>query len=91
MITCEFVWTNNDVYSGVKKESETVLSECLDHFSAENDLCHAGPPEVNIASSYPYGRHLDAVIVCSCGVPRATLGRQAHDRNLWKYTRLTTS
>jgi hypothetical protein len=81
MTACNFVWTINGIYPGFKEDIETAIADRLSNGSIDSGMCHTGPIEVNIAQSLPMGHHIDATIICSCGIPRATIaGKPDQDR-----------
>jgi hypothetical protein len=85
MTASNFVWTINGMHPEFKKHIETAISGRLNKSGIDSTLCHAGPVEVNIAESLPMGHHIDATIICSCGVPRATIAGKPGQNDTWEF------
>lgn len=90
MTAWNFAWPNGGMHPDYQKGIETAMGNFLDLVAIDRTLCHKGSAEVNLALSMPRGR-VNAVLVCSCGVPRAALEGNANDSEEWTFTELGQS
>jgi hypothetical protein len=62
---------------------ETAMTRFVNEKAPNGMLCHEGVAEVNVADNMPLGGPRNAVVVCSCGAPRASLEGIGDED--WKY------
>ena len=87
MQALKFSWPAGGMHGDYTNRIETAMKAFLEHVVTTNTLCHEGPAEVALAFSTPMGKNVNAALVCSCGMPVASLeGRAGVDA--WNYRSL---
>lgn len=87
MLALNFVWPDQ-VHPAYQARIESGLLQTLDQVGAEDTLCHHGIAEVNLAYGTPRGSRINAVLVCSCGKPRAALEGVGNGVDQWTFQSL---
>lgn len=82
-----FNWPAEGMHGNYTYRIETAMKAFLYQVVRINPLCHEGPAEVALAFSNPMGKHVNAALVCSCGMPVASLEGCA-DFDAWTYRAL---
>ena len=83
MHALKFTWPYEN-HPTFRKNFEEAMGAFITRAAQVGTFCHEGRVEVDIALTMPLnGRH-NAVLVCSCGKPRATLESTAEDLS-WKF------
>ena len=90
-MACDFIWPPDYVSPEFQAGVETALSQCVARAGAEPLLCHAGTAEINIACTMPMRGNVDAMVVCACGAPCATIRGKAGDDASWRLTRTSAA
>lgn len=90
-MACTFVWPPNYLSREFQTGVEAELSQRVAQTGADPLLCHAGTPEINIAYTMPMCGNVDAVVVCACGAPCATIRGKAGDDASWCLTRTSAA
>ncbi|WP_332879567.1 hypothetical protein [Massilia sp. S19_KUP03_FR1] len=87
MQALKFTWPVEGMHGGYAYRIEAMMTEFLDQVVTMGTLCHEGPAEVALAFSTPMGKHVNAALVCSCGMPVASLEGVA-GADTWSYRTL---
>jgi hypothetical protein len=91
MTMYNFLWPIAKMNPDYRQRVEASITTYFERVRAPRMLCHEGPAEVSIALGMPMGRSLRAVVVCSCGIPRATMEGQGSEPDNWKVAELANA
>lgn len=91
MTTYNFAWPSAGMHPQYCQRVEASMAISLDQVGTPLMLCHEGPAEVSFAFGMPMARSLRAVLVCSCGIPRATMDGQGSEPDNWLVTEIANA
>lgn len=87
----KFVWPEGQVSPEYQSRIEAAMSTFLTSEAHGQITCHEGAMEVCIALGTSRGKIVNAVLVCACGVPRATLETRFDSEDSWELAPLQQS
>lgn len=79
----KFAWPLT-VYATSRKPIEEAMVSFVTKSAPEGTFCHEGQVEVDVALTQPLRARHNAVLICSCGKPRATL-ESKEEENEWTF------
>lgn len=84
MKTWNFVWPEGQVSPEYQSRIESSMNTVFIGVAHQQIMCHEGASEVCIALGTSRGKVVNAVLVCACGAPRATLETLYDSKDSWK-------
>lgn len=83
----KFAWPHKD-YGSSRKPIEEAMASCITRAAPAGTFCHEGDVLVDIAVTMPTKERHNAVLVCSCGKPRAALQFLDDEEHAWTFHQL---
>lgn len=80
----KFAWPHK-VYGSSRKPIEQAMESFITRAAPVGTFCHEGEVMVDIAQTLPTRERHNAVLVCSCGKPRAALQFLEDDALNWTF------